>query len=284
MENREDQQGFLPEEITQYYELGREAQRLSGAQGELEFVRTMEIISRHLPEPPAVVLDIGGGPGAYACWLAQAGYEVHLIDAVPLHLEQARQASQLQPQFPIITIELGEARKLGFPNDYADVVLFLGPLYHLTERSDRLSALQEAYRVLKPGGVVLAVGISRFASTFAGLIDGYFDDADFIQIARKDVVDGQHRNPTAKAHYFTTAFFHHPEELGQEVQEAGFTGVELLAIEGMAVFLQDLEHQWSDPERRKRILEAVRWLENEPSVIGVTGHMIAIASKPQPAA
>lgn len=279
MENGEDRQSSLAEEIIHYYEMGLETQRLSGAQGELEFVRTKEIISRHLPEPPAVVLDIGGGPGAYACWLAQAGYEVHLIDAIPLHLEQARQASQQQPQFPIRSIELGDARKLELPDDCADVVLLLGPLYHLTERSDRISVLQEGYRVLKLGGVVLAVGISRYASTFAGLIDGYFEDGDFIKIARRDVVEGQHRNPTAKTHYFTTAYFHHPEELRQEIQEAGFAVKGVLAIEGAAVFLQDLKHQWSDPERQHRILEAVRWLENEPSVIGVTGHIIAIASK-----
>ncbi len=279
MENREDQQSSLAEEIAHYYEMGLEAQRLSGAQGELEFVRTKEIISRHLPEPPAVVLDIGGGPGAYACWLAQAGYEVHLIDAVPLHLEQARQASQQQPQFPIRSIELGDARKLGLPDACADVVLLLGPLYHLTERSDRFSALREGYRVLKQGGVMLAVGISRYASTFAGLINGYFEDVDFIHIARRDVEEGQHRNPTAKAHYFTTAYFHHPKELGQEIQGAGFAVREVLAIEGAAVFLQDLDIQWSDPERQERILEAVRWLENDPSVIGVTGHIIAIASK-----
>jgi hypothetical protein len=145
---------------------------------------------------------------------------------------------------------------------------------------DRISALQEAYRVLKQAGLLIVVGISRFASTFAGLIDGHFEDADFVTIARRDVVEGQHRNPTGKTNYFTTAFFHHPDELRGEVQEAGFVVKEVLAIEGAAVFLQDLDEQWSDPVRKQRILEAVRWLENEPSVMGVTGHIITIASKP----
>ena len=213
MKNKENQQRSLAEEITLYYEMGLEAQRLSGAGGELEFVRTKEIISRHLPGPPAVVLDVGGGPGAYACWLAQEGYEVHLTDPISLHLEQARRASQDQPESPIRSITLGDAHKLDRPDGYADVVLLLGPLYHLTERLDRISALQEAYRVLKQTGLLITVGISRFASTFAGLIDGCFEDADFVAIARRDVVEGQHRNPTGKANYFTTAFFHHPDEL-----------------------------------------------------------------------
>ena len=279
MKNKKKQLHSLPEEARLYYEMGLEVDRLSGAGGELEFVRTKEIINRYLPDPPAVVLDVGGGPGAYACWLAQEGYEVHLTDPIALHLEQARQASQKQPKSPIRSITRGDARELDHPDGSSDVVLFLGPLYYLTERSDRITALQEALRVLKPGGQLMAVGISRFASTYAGLIDGYFADPEFVDIAQRDLVDGQHRNPTVKPNYFTTAFFHHPVELQEEVQEAGFSIKTILAIEGAAVFIQDLNEQWRDPEHRKRILDAVRWLEDEPSVIGVTGHIIAVATR-----
>ena len=84
-------------EIVDYYEKGLEEARLSGgAEGALEFVRTQEIIRRYIPKVPAVVLDVGGGPGAYAAWLAGEGYQVHLIDPVPLHLEQARDVSESQ--------------------------------------------------------------------------------------------------------------------------------------------------------------------------------------------
>jgi ubiquinone/menaquinone biosynthesis C-methylase UbiE len=279
MKNRADRQRSHSERIRRYYEKGLEAQRLTSALGELEYVRTQEIISRFLPAPPAVVLDVGGGPGAYACWLAQAGYEVHLIDPIPLHIEQARQASQNQPGFPISSIARGDARMLNFPDGSADVVLLLGPLYHLTERQDRILALEEGYRVLKQGGILVAVGISRFASTLSGLIDGYFEDPDFFAIARRDIEEGQHRNPTDKHRYFTTAFFHHPNELRAELQEVGLSVEGVLAIEGAAVFLQDLEDQWRDPVRQNRILEVIRRLENEPSVIGVTGHIIAIGSQ-----
>jgi ubiquinone/menaquinone biosynthesis C-methylase UbiE len=279
MKNKKDQQPSQEEEITNYYNLGLEAVRLSSAEGALELVRSQEIISRYMPGPPAVVLDVGGGPGAYACWLAQKGYEVHLIDPMPLHLEQARMASERQPMAQIASIAQGDSRNLNHPASFADVVLLLGPLYHLTERSDRISTLQESFRVLKQGGRLFAVGISRFASTLAGLIDGFFEDADFVSITRRDVQDGQHRNPTGKPIYFTTAFFHHPDELRGEVLEAGFAIEGILAVEGAAVFLQDLATQWNEPDRRERILEAVRWLEAEPSVMGVTGHMIAVGSK-----
>jgi ubiquinone/menaquinone biosynthesis C-methylase UbiE len=279
MKNKASRQRPLPVEIKQYYEMGLEVGRLSGAEGELEFIRTQEILRRYLPNTPAVILDVGGGPGAYSCWLATEGFDVHLIDPIPLHLEQAKQASDRQPEAPVRSITLGDARNLHNLDSYADVILLLGPLYHLTERIDRISALKEAHRVLKRNGLLVAVGISRFASTFAGLIDGYFGDANFVEIAKRDLTDGQHKNPTAKPGYFTTSFFHHPSVLEQEVQEAGFAVEKTLAIESGAIFLQDLEQQWNNPIRRERILEAIRWLEDEPSTIGVTGHIAAIGRK-----
>lgn len=81
---------LIPPEIQAHYLRGRESERLSNQWGELERIRTQSILARNLPSEPAVVLDVGGGAGAYAIPLAQQGYEVHLVDPVGLHLEQAR--------------------------------------------------------------------------------------------------------------------------------------------------------------------------------------------------
>src|SRR5688500_14621936 len=92
--------GMLPREALSYYETGIETRRLQSGPGPLELARTREILERYLPPAPAVVLDVGGGPGIYAYWLARRGYEVHLVDAVPLHVEQARRSAQEQPDHP----------------------------------------------------------------------------------------------------------------------------------------------------------------------------------------
>jgi SAM-dependent methyltransferase len=77
--------------IESHYGTGYERSRLfRGGRPSLEYVRSMELLERLLPAPPARVLDVGGGPGAYAAPLARRGYRVHLVDPVPLHVEQAR--------------------------------------------------------------------------------------------------------------------------------------------------------------------------------------------------
>jgi ubiquinone/menaquinone biosynthesis C-methylase UbiE len=86
---------------------------------------------------PATVVDVGGGAGAYAMPLASAGYQVHLIDPVPLHVEQAAAASR-QAGTSLTGISAGDARDLPVADHSADAVLLLGPLYHLTSREDRL--------------------------------------------------------------------------------------------------------------------------------------------------
>jgi ubiquinone/menaquinone biosynthesis C-methylase UbiE len=266
----------LPE-IVSHYDLGVEAPRLSQGTSQLEFVRTCEIIARHFPAPPATVLDVGGGPGVYACWLARKGYRVHLVDVVPLHVEQARSASQRQPEHPLASAAVGDARQLSQADESADAVLLLGPLYHLTERADRLTAWREARRVAKPGGVVIAAGISRFASTLDGLRGGYFDDPAFASMAERDLRDGQHRNPGSDPRYFTTAYFHHPEQLATEAQEAGLRHLATLGVEGPGWMLQDFDTWWSDAKRRERIVAVARALESEPSLIGASAHLLAVA-------
>src|SRR6185436_19692400 len=84
----------LAPEVLAHYAEGREGGRLFHGTGPVELERTRELVSRFLPPPPAVVYDVGGGTGVYSLWLAAQGYEAHLVDAVPLHVEQAAEASR----------------------------------------------------------------------------------------------------------------------------------------------------------------------------------------------
>ncbi|MXZ00170.1 class I SAM-dependent methyltransferase [Candidatus Poribacteria bacterium] len=268
------------EKILSYYRQTQESKRLTNdVRGQIEFARTQEIITRYLPDPPAVVLDIGGGSGPYACWLAKAGYEVHLIDPVDLHIEQAKEASNQQPEHPIASISLGDARELRFASTSADAVLLLGPLYHLIDKDERLLALKEARRVLRKGGIMVAAGISRFAS----LLDFFSKDRLGNPVARdivqNDLETGYHRNPTENLGFFTDAYLHRPKELGSEVVEAGFQHQATLAVQGPAWLFKSVESYWMDPDQRAVVLDLIRKVEAEPSILGMSAHILAIGIK-----
>jgi SAM-dependent methyltransferase len=271
-------------DIEAFYAQGGEQGRLDLGFFPLERARTQEILRRHLPPLPAVVLDVGGAAGAYALWLASLGYEVHLIDPVPLHVEQAEAASKAAAH-PLASTAHGDARALEHADASADVVLLLGPHYHLVDRTDRVRALAEARRVLRPGGVLFAAAISRFASLVDNLavpapgtdLPGVLADPAVERMVRRDLAGGPHLNPSATFQYFTTAFFHHPDELAAEVRDAGLALADLLPVESLGVATTGFARAWADPARRETLLDLVRSIEREPSLLGVSPHMIAVA-------
>src|SRR5918998_3810533 len=267
-------------EILAHYEQVMEKERLlGGGAGRLEYLRTRELLARHLPPADATILDVGGAAGAYALPLAKEGYSVYLVDPVPLHVEQATAASVAQPEAPLAGVKLGDARSLSQEDESVDAVLLLGPLYHLTLRDDRIQTLREASRVVRPGGVVVAAGISRFASTIDGLLRGFLLDPEFEGIVERDVREGQHRNPTERPEWFTTAYFHLPEELRGEVKEAGFVVETLVGIEGPAWVAPDLDCWLQDSRQRAKLLAAIGRVEAEPSLVGASAHLLVIGRR-----
>jgi SAM-dependent methyltransferase len=265
-------------EMAAHYEGGVEEPRLS-TWGRLEFIRTMEILRRHLPRRAAVIADIGGGPGAYALPLADEGHRVHLLDPMPLHVEQARRSSRVIKDAALVSADVGDARDLPWPEETIDIALLLGPLYHLAASEDRLRALAETRRVLRPGGLLLAAAISRFASTYDGLARRFLAEPGFYEIVEQDVSDGQHRNPERHPDWFTSAYFHHPTGLADEVRASGFD-VEILAVEGPAGWLGDLDWWLDEDDRRETLLTTIRRVEAEPSLLGASPHLLAVAHKP----
>ena len=259
----------MSDSILAYYDRGAERPRLvERVVGRLERDRTRDIAVRHLPPAPAHIADIGGGPGIYAEWLTRLGYEVHLLDLSPLHVEQAAELG-------LAEAVVGDATELPWSEDTFDAALLLGPLYHLQEREERVKAWSEAARVVRPGGVVIGAAISRFASALDGLSRKFLDDPRFEVIVEHDLRTGCHHNPTAEPGWFTTAYFHRPEELAEEVAAAGLEHVGTFAVEGPVWLLGDLATH-TDPQRWQRLLGVLRRLEQEPSLLGASGHLLAI--------
>jgi SAM-dependent methyltransferase len=260
-------------EIVAHYAGGRERGRLT-AEPSLELLRTRVLLERFLPPPPARVLDVGGGSGVHASWLAGRGYQVHLIDPVPLHVEQAAAEGGF-------SVAPGDARRLAEADSSYDAVLLLGPLYHLTERAERLLALSEARRVARPGGVIAAAAISRYASTLDGLFLGFVDRPGFRAVLTQGLRTGQHRNPGREPDFFTIAFFHTQDGIAAEITESGLRLQEVLPVEGPLHWAPGIRDRLADPVQRQLILDVLAVMERDPAMAGATAHLLAFARCPE---
>lgn len=264
--------------IRAYYERGEERDRLSDGRGQLEFIRTTEILARRLPPPPAVIADIGGGPGRYALWLASLGYQVEHRDLMPLHVSQL-QADADAAGLPGIHAAIGDARRLDLPDSSADAVLLLGPLYHLTKRTERTAALREAARILRPGGPLFAAAISRWAAR----IDGIMATRIYLKYpAVLDLIDDAERTgvfPPVHPGAFTS-YSHRPADLRAELTEADLEVTDLVSVEGPAMILPDLDTRMADPADRTAVLDGARILESVPELVGFGPHLLATAVLP----
>ncbi|WP_051744813.1 class I SAM-dependent methyltransferase [Streptomyces yerevanensis] len=260
--------------MTFYAETTNEDERLTvSADGRLELVRTQELLRRFLPPAPARILDVGGGPGVHARWLIEDGYTVHLVDPIPRHVEQAKHTGA--------TVELGDARHLTAEDASYDVVLLLGPLYHLLERADRDQALAEAYRVLKPGTLIGAAGINKYASLFEHTAFAHLHREPVQKSIGKILATQRHDGKKA----FTAAYFHGAEQLRDEVAAAGFTEAEVFGIEGPAWSLLAATERHTGQsligsEMFESALTAARMAEPYPELLAASSHLLAVGHRP----
>lgn len=271
---------IAPEALA-FYNEGRERGRLTAGHSQLERLRTEVLLSRSLPAPPARVLDVGGAAGVYASWLAGRGYSVHLVDPVPLHVEQAREAAaSADGAARAFTADLGDARELAQADASQDAVLLLGPLYHLVERADRVRALAEARRVVRPGGAIIAAVISRYASMMDGFYRGFLDRPGFTDTVAEDLRTGLHLNPGRDPLLFTTTYFHTRDDLASEVADAGLALDTIAPVEGPLYWAPGLADRLADPLQREFILGAIARIEDDPAITGASAHLLAIARRP----
>ena len=162
-------------ELEKYYEKFDEDHRLKTRHGQVEFFVTMKNILAAASEKtlqgqnvaaaqsaqPLKILDVGSATGAYSVPLSRQGFDVTAVELVKSNLEKLRAKHEK------VKCWQGDARDLHFLDDETfDIVLMLGPLYHLHTEEDKLKALSEASRVAKKGGLVFcAYTMNEYAVT-----------------------------------------------------------------------------------------------------------------------
>jgi len=246
-----------------------------GIRHRTEFAVTLRALKEFLPPAPARVIDIGGGPGRYALSLAEKGYGVALVDLSEGNLAFAREKAwetgvKLEGVFQKNALDLPD-----FPAESFDAALLMGPLYHLWQESERLQALREAFRLLKPGGLIFASFISRFAAFRDGASKGFAWILEEPDTNEKLLTTGINEG---EEDGFTDAYFAHPDEVIPLGEAAGFETVIRMGCEGVVsgheVYINALQGKdfeiWADLNYR---------IGKDPAAIGAADHILYIGRK-----
>jgi diadenosine tetraphosphate (Ap4A) HIT family hydrolase/ubiquinone/menaquinone biosynthesis C-methylase UbiE len=258
-----------------YYDENADAEWARLARHRTEFAVSLRALEEFLPAPPGEILDIGGGPGRYAIALAARGYTVTLADLSQANLDLVQEKAR-ETGVQLRQVLQADARDLGaLPGEAFDAVLLMGPLYHLLSEADRLQAVQEALRTLKPGGVLCATFISRFAQ----FRDAAINHIDFIpsdQAYTKHILaTGVHD----RAGDFTKAYFAHPTEIVPFMESAGLETLGMVGCEGIVAGHEDHVNSLTGQAWEQWVALNYR-LGSDPAAHGAADHLLYIGRKP----
>lgn len=268
---------LISKNLENFYNQASEETRLNEGMGMFEFERIQTLIEKYLPKTAATIIDVGGGTGKYSEWLAKKGHNVHLVEPVSKHIQLAKnRANKLKNKFNAI---LGEARNLELNNDFADVVILHGPLYHLQQKEDRALAIQEAKRVVKNDGIILGFAINYTASTLAGLLQGLIHEKAFLQLCKEELTTGVHNPPKEFPWLLAEAYYHQPQELKEEFEQQRLTYINTYAVEGITWLDKEYFVNMLTPKKKKNLLELNQITENDPNLIALSPHMMIAVRK-----
>ena len=278
----------IDEAVLAGYNAGIEWDRLRSGIGRIEFAYTKELLESHLPPPPAVIYDIGGGYGEYAWWLTSLGYEVHLFDLSKTNIAMSAVLAEHYPGHILHAAEVCDARNVPREDQSADAVLLMGPLYHITEYAERISALKECRRLLRPGGLLFAAALTPYSvllhsitiyRTEHGAKSRALDNPAFLSMVERELRDGHHENPNLSVyHGLGTSHLHTAAALRAELSDGEFPDAEIHGVMGGAWLAHDIDALWEDPDCRETLIKTVRMLDSHEEIIGLSGHLLAIAS------
>jgi SAM-dependent methyltransferase len=271
-----------PDAVGAYYASfgNREWARLENPEdGALEYAITRRALSTYLP-PEARILDIGGGPGRYAIWLAQQRHRVVLADLSPELLSIARhKIEQAKVGAAIEDIVLADARDLSrWADDSFDAALSLGPFYHLPDAEERQRSAQEMARVLRPGGLAFVALMPRY--TFLRRTLAIPDERHHLaqpSFVARLMEEGVFLNDVPGR--FTNGYGVRPQEVAPFFESQGFETLVLLAAESIVPDIQEMlfELEQADPATYEAAFDLIWRAASDPCILGMASHLLYVS-------
>ena len=241
----------------------------------IEYLITFYCLERYLPRT-GLILDAGSGPGRYAIDLAKKGYHVVMYDLLHEMLQLGQQKVADAEVGKQVKLVEGDIANLPYQDNIFDAVISLGiPISHILDSFVRSSAISEMSRVVKPGGKVFLTGMARTAC-YRGAVfwlkqhPEFFEQISTTDFRSKGIMDGSQV-------WYNFA----PGELDELAESHGLQVIDRVGCEGPANHLpvENLEQIEADerywPVWREILLKTC----NEPSIIGISNHLLVIACK-----
>ncbi len=251
-------------DLTELYKQFQEDDRLFYSQAaNIEYQITMEYILRYAPKTGRI-LEIGAGTGAYSISLAKQGFAVSALELVEHHVAIMKERKTKEMN---LDIRQGNALDLScYQDNTFDVVLCLGPLYHLAEETAKRQAIQEAIRICKPGGVLFfayinhdMVIVTETMRDLQFIDDGRYDKETF-QLTDEPFCFLKVREMEQLMLSYPLGFLHH------------------VAVDGLSELLGNKINNMSK-EQYEQWLRFHRYMCEKPEALAYSNHGLYVAKK-----
>ncbi|OPA72879.1 hypothetical protein BVG16_31680 [Paenibacillus selenitireducens] len=261
--------------VIQYYEAYTEEIRFTRNSSKIEFLTSVKALSPQISDA-SCILDVGAGTGAYSFYFAERGHQVTAIDITPRHIDAIRQQLASSPHELELEARLGDATNLcDIAAESYDVVLCMGPMYHLVEESQQRKCIEECLRVLKPGGI-LAVAYINKLSILPMLVN---KEPDFVResVVQKILQEGTIQSGEADC-FWTDAHFATPSSITSLLTSYAVKEVDHLGTDGVSHTISRSVDVLSEEQFQAWLLyhEATC---REPSILGLSTHGLFIGEK-----
>lgn len=276
--------------IEKYYDQNPEKEWMrlqESAYDTIEATITKKFIQKFL-KPNSKIADIGCGPGIYSTWLLENGHDVLLSDLSEGLLSLAKKkVAELNPSGKVLDFLKADATNLSQVNsNQFDLTILFGPIYHLLDEKKRVTAIQEAMRITKPGGHIFVSTINRICPFLSMLhrspeyiVKELTNDPDELD---RILNTGCYENFEESPNEFTDAYFAKPNEVQDIFKAEGIDLVETFGCEGISAYSYDkaeVIHKNSDAW--KKFIEIVFQQSKEPSTLGMSEHVVYVGQKPE---
>ena len=260
---------MMSTELEKYYNKFCEEKRLTRRHGYVEYVTSMKYIHEYLPQgkkETVKILDVGAGTGRYSVQLAGEGYDVTAVELVKYNL------GILKSKKSSVKAYQGNALNLSrFEADQFDMVLVFGPMYHLYTKEDKVKALKEAKRVVKPGGIILvAYSMNEYSILTYGFKEGHMKES----IRNQKVDDSFHVRSKEEDLYDYVRI----EDIDAIDQAAGVKREKLIAADGPANYMRTVLNAMDEETYQLFIQYHLSTCERK-DLLGASAHTLDIVRK-----